>query len=67
MYKPLQIWAPQTGNAKKPSVKSPLQNISPPPGACTWKIAPKYKVKQGKNGKFTSNYTDFEKQISLRR
>ena len=25
MYKPLQIQAPQTGNAKKPSVKSPLQ------------------------------------------
>ena len=27
-----------------------------PPGACTWKIALKYKVKQSKNGKFTSNY-----------
>ena len=32
-------------------------NISPPgacPGACTWKIALKYKVKQSKNGKFPS-------------
>ena len=26
------------------------------PRACTWKIALKYKVKQSKNGKFTSNY-----------
>ena len=41
----------------------------------TWslkkKIALKYKVKQSKNGKFTSNYKasaiDFETQISLRR
>ena len=45
-------------------------NISPP-GGCTWKIALKYKVKQSKNGKFTSNYKaspiDFETQISLRR
>ena len=43
-------------------------NISPP-GACTWKIALKYKVKQSKNSKFTSNYTaspiDLEMQISL--
>ena len=43
----------------------------PPPGGCTWKIALKYKVKQSKNGKFTSNYKanpiDFETQISLRR
>jgi len=28
-----------------PSMYKPLQNISPP-RACTWKIAPKYKVKQ---------------------
>ena len=45
---------------KKPSVKSPPpppqeKNISPP-GACTWKIVLKYKIKQSKNGKFTSNY-----------
>ena len=25
------------------------------PRACTWKIVLKFKVKQGKNGKFTSN------------
>ena len=31
----------------------PPPNISPP-GACTWKIAVKYKVKQSKNGKFDS-------------
>ena len=30
-------------------------NISAP-GACTWKVALKYKVNQSKNGKFTSNY-----------
>ena len=45
-------------------------NISPP-GVCAWKIALKYKEKQSKNGKFTSNYKvspiDFETQISLRR
>ena len=68
MYKPLKIQAPQTGNAKNP----PLNRRSKykPPGACTWKIALKYKVKQSKNGKFTSNYKaspiDFETQISLR-
>ena len=42
-----------------------------PPGACTWKIALKYKVRQSKNGKFTFNYKaspiDFERQTSLRR
>ena len=40
-------------------------------GACTWKIALKYKAKQSKNGKFTSNYKaspiDSETQVSLRR
>ena len=45
-------------------------NISPR-GTCTWKIVLKFKVKQSKNGKFTSNYKaspiDFETQISLRR
>ena len=39
----------------------------PLPGASTWKIALKYKVKQSKNGKFDSNYEaspiDFETQI----
>ena len=42
-----------------------------PPGACPWKIAPKYKVKESKNSKFTSNYKaspiDFKTQTSLRR
>ena len=53
MYKPFQIEAPQTGNAKNPPLNRP-PNISPP-GACTWKIALKYKVKQSQNGKFPSN------------
>ena len=43
----------------------------PAPGACTWKIALKYKVKQSQSGKFSSNYKassiDFETQISFRR
>ena len=70
MYEPLQIWAPQTGNAKNPLLNRPSK-YKPTGGACTWKIALKYKVKQSKNGKFTSNYKaspiDFETQISLRR
>ena len=41
--------------------------FKPLPGASTWKIALKYKVKQSKNGKFNSNYKaspiDFETQI----
>ena len=45
------------------------------PRACTgklaWKIALKYKVKESKNCRFTSNYKvspiDFETQISFRR
>ena len=64
MYKPLQIQAPQTGNAK-----------NPPLDCCS-----KYRRPRGlylencpqiqSNGKFTSNYKaspiDFETQISLR-
>ena len=69
MYKPLQIYAPQIGNAKNPPLNLP-PNISPP-RTCTWKIALKYKVKQSKNGTFNSNYKaspiDFETQISVRR
>ena len=42
-----------------------------PPEVCTWKITLKYKMKQGKNGKFTCNYKaspiNFETQIFLRR
>ena len=69
MYKPLQILASQTRNAKNPPLNRPSKEK--PPGACTWKIALKYKVKQSKNGKFPSNYKasaiDFETKISLRR
>ena len=49
-----------------------IPKISPakykPPGACTWKIALKYKVKQSKNGKCTSMASpiDFDTQIFLR-
>ena len=69
MYKPLQIQAPQTGNAKNPPLNRPSKYK--PPGGLYLEIALKYKVKQSKNGKFTSNYKaspiDFETQISLRR
>ena len=69
MYKPLQILVPQTGNAKNLPLNSPSKYK--PPGGLYLKIALKYKVKQSKNGKFTSNYKaspiDFETQISLRR
>ena len=66
MYKP-----PPSGNTKNPPLNRPSKYN--PPEACTWKIVLKYvyKVKQNKNGKFTSNYKaspiDFEMQISLRR
>ena len=69
MYKPLQIQASQTGNAKNPPLNRPSKYK--PPGGLYLEIALKYKVKQSKNGKFTSNYKaspiDFETQISLRR
>ena len=64
MYKP-----PKPVTQKKP----PLNRHSKykPPGGLYLEIALKYKVKQSKNGKFTSNYKaspiDFETQISLRR
>ena len=55
---------------KNPPLNRPSK-YKPPGGACTWKIALKYKVNQSKNDKFTSNYKaspiDFETQISLRR
>ena len=41
--KPLQIQAPLTGNAKNPPLNRPSKYN--PPGACTWKIALKYRVK----------------------
>ena len=69
MYKPLQIYAPQFGNAKNPPLNRPSKYK--PPGTCTWKIALKYKVKHSKNRKFTSSYKaspiDFETQVSLHR
>ena len=54
MYKPLQIKAPQTGNAKNPPLNCPSKYK--PPGGLYLKIAFKYKVEQNKNSKFTSNY-----------
>ena len=54
MYKPLQIKAPQARSAKNPALNRPSKYK--PPGVCTWKIALKYKVKQSKNGKLTSNF-----------
>ena len=69
MYRPLQIYATQTGHKKNPPLNRPSKYK--PPGACSWKIALKYKVKQSKNGKFSSNYKaspiDFETLIFLRR
>ena len=69
MYKPLQIQAPQTGNTRNPPLNRPPNKN--PLGACAWKIALKYKVKEEKNGKFPSSCKaspiDFETQISLRR
>ena len=56
-----------------PKISPSKYNPPPPPtlGACTWKIALKYNVKQSKNCKFTSNYKaspiDFKTQISLPR
>ena len=69
MYKPLQISAPQTSNAKKRPLNRP--SIYKPPRGLYSEIALKYKVKQSKNGKFPSNLKasplDFETQISLHR
>ena len=53
MYNPLQIQAPQTRNAKNPPLNCPFK-YKPPPGGLYMEIALKYKVKQGKNGKFPS-------------
>ena len=38
--------SPQSGNAKNPPFNRPSKYK--PPGACTWKIALKYKVKKAK-------------------
>ena len=55
MYKPLQIQAPQTCNAKNRRLNRP--SIYKPLGGLYSEIALKYKVKQSKNGKFPSNST----------
>ena len=64
MYKP-----PQTRNAKNPPLNGPSKYK--PPGGLYLEIAPKYKVKHSKNGKFPSSHKanpiDFETQISLYR
>ena len=44
MYKPLQIQAPQTGNAKNPPLNRPSK-YKPPRGLVLGKAALKYKVK----------------------
>ena len=65
---PSKYEPPKPVTQKKPRYFAP-PNISPP-GGLYLEIALKYKVKQSKNGKFTSNYKaspiDFETQISLR-
>ena len=64
MYKP-----PKLVTQKNPLLNRPSKYK--PPGRLVPEISLKYKVKQSKNGKFTSNYKaspiDFETQISLRR
>ena len=63
-YKP-----PKPVTQKNPPLNRPSKYK--PPGACTRKIALKYKLKESKNGKFTSNHKaspiDFETQISVLR
>ena len=70
MYKPLQTQAPQPSNAnlKNPPLNRPSKYK--PAGGLYLEYF-KYKVKQSKDGKFTSNYKaspiNFETQISLHR
>ena len=66
MYKPLQISAPQTRNAKNPLLNRPSEYkplLELLLGNC-----PQIQAIQSKNGKFPSNYKvspiDFETQIS---
>ena len=72
-YRKIPKISPSKYKPPKPvTQKNPINRPSKykPPGACNWKMALKYKVKQKKN-KFTLNYkaspNDFETQISLRR
>ena len=68
MYNPLQIKTPKLVTPKKPLLNRPSK-YKPAPGACSWKLPSKYKVKQSKNSKFSFNYKaspiDFKTQISL--
>ena len=70
MYKPLQIQAIHTRNAKNPPINRPSK-YKPPGGALCLEIVLKYKVKQSKKCKSPSNYKaspiDFETQNSLHR
>ena len=66
MHKP-----PKLVTQTPPPLNCPSKYKPPPPRGLYLEIAPKYKVKQSKNGKSPSNYKastiDFERQISLRR
>ena len=69
MYKRLQILKPpKLVTQKNPPLNRPSKYK--PPGGLYLEIALKYKVKQSKNGKFSSNYKaspiDLETQNSLR-
>ena len=71
-YRKIPKISPSNYKPPKPVKKNPPLNRPSkykPPGAWTWKIALKYKVKQSNYGNVTSNYRaspiDFETQISL--
>ena len=53
-YRKIPKISPSKYNPPKPVTQKALRQIAPPnispPGACAWKIALKYKVKQSKNG-----------------
>jgi len=55
MYKPLQIYAPQNRNAKKPPLNRPSE-YKPPRGGLYLEFAVEYKLKQSKNGKSPFHY-----------
>ena len=54
MYQPSKYKPPKHVTQKNPPLNRPSKYK--PRGACTWKIALKYKVKRSKTGKFTFNY-----------
>ena len=69
-YRKIPKISPSKYNPPKPVTQKALRQIAPP-NISPWKIALKYKVKQSKNGKFTSHYKvspiDLKMQISLLR